>query len=228
MHPIAGSASDPAASLHSASIHAAPASGREKRSIRPTEMQRRLPNWFAAEARTPEPALEDAQRLVAHAFGLETWEELTASLTAPVEDPRSAPVFIARTPPFYTIDWSEDRLQVRGSRSEKDWDRIFAVMREHGITRLTAGGLHDGAMKRLARLDHVIDLRIEGGPALTDADVAHLAGMPRPEELTLGGPKSPITGRGLAFLRHLPALRRFQCCWAQGCRTTAWRPSRVL
>ena len=34
--------------------------------------------------------------------------------------------------------------------------------------------------------------------------------MPGLEDLTLGGPKSPLTGRGLAFLRHLPALRRFQ------------------
>jgi len=182
----------------------------------PTEMQRRLPHWFAAAERTPELALEDARRLVAHAFGLETWEELAASLTAPAQDPRSAPVFISKTPPFYTIDWSENRVRVRGSRSEKEWDRVFAVMREHGITRLAAGGLHDGAMKLLARLDPVTDLQIEGGPALTDAGVAHLARMTGLEELTLGGPKSPITGQGLAFLRHLPALRRFQCCWAQG------------
>src|SRR5439155_15627406 len=169
----------------------------------PTEMQRRLPDWFAAAERTPELALEDARRLVAHAFGLETWEALTASLAAPAEDPRSAPVFIGKTPPFYTIDWSENRLQVRGSRSEKDWDLICAVMREHGITRLTAGGLHDGAVKRLARLDHVVELQIEGGPALTDAGLAHLGRMSGLEELVVGGPKSPITGRGLAFLRCL-------------------------
>lgn len=182
----------------------------------PAEMQRRLPTWFAAEGRSPELALEDARRLVAHAFGLGTWQDLAASLASPAEDPRSAPVFIGRTPPFYSIDWRENRLEVRGERSEKDWDRIFAVMREHGITRLTAGGLHDGAMKRLARLDPIVELRIEGGPALTDAGVMHLARMTRLEDLTLGGPKSPITGRGLQFLRHLPSLRRFQCCWAPG------------
>lgn len=182
----------------------------------PATMQRRLPTWFAASERAPELALEDARRLVAHAFGLESWEELAASLAAPAEDPRAAPVFISKTPPFYTLDWRESRIEVRGARSDADWDRVFALMREHGLTRLTAGGLHDAPMKRLARLDHVRELQIEGGPALTDAGVAHLARMPGLEALTLGGPRSPITGRGLAFLRHLPALRRFQCCWAPG------------
>lgn len=181
----------------------------------PAAMQRRLSNWFASEARTPDLALADARRLVAHAFGLESWEALAAGLTAPAEDPRSAPVFISRTSPFYTVDWSENRIEVRGSRSAEDWDRICAIMREHGLTRLTAGGLHDEALPLLARLDHVTHLQIEGGPALTDAGVSHLAGMPGLEDLSLGGPKSPITGRGLAFLRHLPALRSFQCCWAR-------------
>jgi hypothetical protein len=182
----------------------------------PEAMQRRLPTWFAAEERTLDLALQDARQMVAHGFGLASWDELVAGLTAPPEDPRSAPLFIGKTAPFYSIDWSENRMRVRGSRSERDWDRIFAVMREHGITRLTAGGLHDDAMKLLSRLEHVVELEIEGGPALTDTGAAHLARMPHLEALTLGGPRSPITGRGLAFLRHLPALRRLQCCWAAG------------
>jgi hypothetical protein len=182
----------------------------------PVDMQRRLPTWFADERRTPELALEDAQRMVAHSYGFESWAEFAASLTRPPEDPRSAPLFISLTPPYYTIDWSENRLSVRGPQTEKDWDRLFDVMREHGIARLSAGGISDRALKRLARLDHVTHLEIEGGQGLTDEGVSHLSRMTRLEDLTVGGPKSPITSRGLAFLRHLRALRRFQCCWAPG------------
>jgi hypothetical protein len=180
------------------------------------KMQRRLPTWFAAEPRTPDMALEDAQGLVAHSYGFANWAEFAESMTQPPADPRSAPLFLSRTPPFYTIDWRENRLEVRGPQSESDWDRIVGVMQEHGIARLTAGGLTDSAMRRVAQLEHVTHLQMEGGPGLTDAGLAHLARMTHLEGLEVGGPRSPITGRGLAFLRQLPALRRFQCCWAKG------------
>ncbi len=39
--------------------------------------------------------------------------------------------------------------------------------------------------------------------------------MPRLEELVLGGWHDPLTDRGLAVLRHLPALKRFSMTWAQ-------------
>ena len=39
------------------------------------------------------------------------------------------------------MDWKENRLSVRGPNSEQDWDRIAAVMKEHRIAKLSAGGM---------------------------------------------------------------------------------------
>jgi hypothetical protein len=182
----------------------------------PEAMQRRLPTWFADPDRMQETALADARGLVAHALGFSTWAELQGCAGAPPEDPRSAPIFVSRTPPFYTIDWNRNRMEIRGPQSERDWDRIFGLVRELGISWLHAGGLTDAALSRLPTLDALTRLEAEGGAALTDDGLAQLARLTSLEELQVGGPRSPITGRGLAFLRDLPKLRRFQCCWAAG------------
>ena len=165
----------------------------------PVEMQRRLTTWFASESRTEDLALADARRIAAHSYGFESWAQFAESAK-----------------PFYQIDWKDNAISVRGPQSEKDWDKIFAVMQEHRITRMSAGGMSDAAMERLSQLDHVTHLHLGGSKGLTDKGVRRLARMPQLLDLELGGATSPITDRGLEALRQLTELRRFQTCWTQG------------
>jgi hypothetical protein len=127
---------------------------------------------------------------------------------------------VAPTPPFYKIDWKDNRISVEGPQSGKHWETIFGVMREHRIARLSAGALSDAAMKRLPDLGHVTHLHIAGSKALTDEGVRQLARMPQLRDLELGGWTSPITDRGLEALGHLTELRRLQMCWTQGVSDT--------
>jgi len=178
-------------------------------------------NWnygtsFAWDSRGADFPLPDAERMVAQSYGFEGWAQLAQSFTQPPGDPHSAPLFMSAAPPFYKIDWKDNTISVRGPQSAKDWDTIFGVMKEHRITRLSAGGMSDAAMERLAQLDHVTHLHIGGAKALTDEGVRRLARMPQLRDLELGGPTSPITDRGIEALRHLTELRRFQICWTQG------------
>lgn len=182
----------------------------------PELMQQRLETWFASESRSPDLAQADAQTIVARAYGFESWADFAASLSAPPGDPRKAPLGISQTPPFYKINWKENILSVRGPQTAKDWDKIIGIMEEHEITGLEVGGMIDAGMEYVAELDHVTRLSLEGSGQLTDDGLEHLASMPQLQFLNIGGPRSPITDRGLAVLRHLPALRMFQFCWGQG------------
>jgi hypothetical protein len=180
------------------------------------DMQRRLPRWFASGNRTPDLARADAQDMVAQSNGFENWKAFVASFHQAPADPRSAPVFLSTRPPFYTIDWKENKLTARGPQSDPDWDAIFAVMKEHGIAKLNAAGITDAAVKRLIRLDDVTELDIGGSKALTDDGAVQLAGMPQLQVLSIGGWDTPLTDRALLVLRSLPELRRFGAGWAQG------------
>jgi hypothetical protein len=182
----------------------------------PLEMQRRLTTWFASGTRTPDLALADAQRMVAHSYGFESWAEFVESTTKPADDPGHAPVFTNSRPPFYKIDWKDNRLSARGPLSEQDWDTIFGVMKDHRITKLRAAGMIDAAMKRLPQLDHVTHLHIGDSKELTDEGARHLGRMPQLRELEVGGPTSPITDRALEALRQMTELRCFAICWTPG------------
>src|SRR5262249_32772351 len=73
--------------------------------------------------------------------------------------------FSSPTPPFSSIDATENRLSVRGPLSERDWGRLFDVLRDYRIARLDAGGISDRALKLLSRHQHLTHLQIEGaGP----------------------------------------------------------------
>ncbi|HLM98530.1 MAG TPA: hypothetical protein VK335_04575 [Bryobacteraceae bacterium] len=176
-------------------------------------MQQRLTTWFASESRTPDLALGDARRMIAHAYGFQSWAMFVESVTQPSGDPRSARRFMSSTPPFYQIDWKVNRLTAQGPQSEKNWETIFAVMADHNIAKLESRGITDNAMKRLAQIDHVTHLSASSN-ALTDDGMKHVASMPQLLELEIGGPQ--ITDRGLEALRHLTELRRFQSCWTRG------------
>lgn len=113
------------------------------------------------------------------------------------------------------IDTEHNTIEPRPPLSDGDWDTIFAVMKERGLTGITTPAMTDSAMARLARLDWVTSVRTDGAQAFTDDGLLHLAGMPQLEELDLSGWHSLLTDRGLAVLRHLTRLRRFSMCWPQ-------------
>jgi hypothetical protein len=179
------------------------------------KVRQQLPSWYSSETRTPELAIADARQMVAHAYGFEHWAMFAASLKEPPADPSSAPVFISSRPPFYTLDWKENRLSTRGPLSRTDWNEIFAIVKERGISKLEAGGITDDAMKELAKLECVTHLNIAGSKGLTDAGAQHLARMPQLVDLEMGGWHTPLTDRGFEPLRHLKGLREFKSCWTQ-------------
>lgn len=179
----------------------------------PMKMQQRLTTWFASGSRTPDLALADAKQMVAHSYGLRSWESFVETVTKPSAGPRAAAPFLSPAPPFYQIDRKENRLSAKGPQSEKDWETIFAVVQEHGITSLEADGITDAAMRRLAQLEQVTHLSASSN-VLTNEGFKHLASMSQLVELEIDGPQ--ITDRGLEVLRHLTELRRFQSCWTQG------------
>jgi hypothetical protein len=184
---------------------------------RRTQLQQQLISLRSPASRIADITSDDAQLIVAREFGFESWAKLADSVARPPGDPRSAPLGMSSTPPFYKIDWRENRIEPRPPLSDKDWDTIFSVMREYQITGLNAGGqMTDAAMGRLPRLDHVTHLNLGGSMRLTDEGLKHLAHMPQLQVLEVGGWKTPITDRGLEALRHLTDLKRFQSCWTQG------------
>jgi hypothetical protein len=160
----------------------------------------------------------DAQLFLAALHGFESWERFLESLAQPPGDPRAAPHGIATTAPFYRIDWKRNALAPGPLASAKDWDTILAVMRDLGITGLDAGGqMTDAVMARLPDLDQLTQLDIGDCKKLSDEGVRHLARMPQLQDLNLSGyPGGRITDRGLAVLRELKDLRRFQMCWQRG------------
>jgi len=179
-------------------------------------VRQQMPSWYASETRTEELAMADARQMVAHAYGFEDWTKFAASLKEPPADPSSAPVFISSRPPFYTVDWKENRLSTRGPLSRTDWNEIFAIVEERGISKVEAGGITDDAMKGLAELECVTHLNIGGSKGLTDEGAQHLARMPQLVDLEMGGWHTPLTDRAFEPLRHLKGLREFKSYWTQG------------
>ena len=139
-------------------------------------------------------------------------------LKMPPRSLKDARRMVARAcePPFYTIDWNESSLSVRGPQPLRLWDTIIAVMKEHRLTKLHAGGMIDAAMPLLPQLNHLTCLNISNSKALTDEGMKHLSRMPQLLDLELGGWSSPLTDAGLEALRPLTQLKRVAMCWTQG------------
>ena len=158
-------------------------------------------------------SLADAQFALAREYGFDSWPKLARHV-----DIVSAPHGLSTRPPFYKIDWTAKKLEPQQPLTEKDWDTVFDVMRETGLTALHANGhMTHEALQKLARLEQVTTLNFGGTKRMTDAGLAALAGMPQLVELDLSDyPGGSITDRGLAVLRHLPELRRFAICWERG------------
>ena len=182
------------------------------------QVQRRLTTLPESSDTIAGCGLAEAQLMVARLYGFGSWAKLTEGIGQSPSDPRSAPHGMSSTPPFYKIDWKNNTIEPRPPLSAKDWESIFSVMKETGITGLNANGqMSDNVMERLPQLDHVTRLNLGGSKQLTDKGLSHLANMPQLQELDLSGyPGGRITDRGLEVLRHLPELRRFQMCWQRG------------
>lgn len=165
---------------------------------------------------TVEFTFADAQFIVARQHGFDDWAKFLQSLAQPPSDLRSTSISQSATPPFYKIDWKNNSIEPGPLMSDQDWDLLFAVMEESQITCLNANGqMTDAALKRLARLDFVTKLNLDGSTRVTDEGLKQVARLAQLQELNLSGWESRITDRGLEVLRHLPELRRFQMCWPQ-------------
>jgi hypothetical protein len=162
-----------------------------------------------------DPTLADIQFFIARQYGFENWAKLAEGLAQPPGDVRALRLGHSSSPPFYKIDARHNTIEPRPPLADGDWDTIFGVMKELGITGISAASMTDGALESLARLEFVTRVNVGGARQLTDDGLRHLAHMPQLEELDLSGYHSPLTDRGLEVLRHLKHLRRFQMCWPQ-------------
>ncbi|HEX7937817.1 MAG TPA: hypothetical protein VF483_02430 [Gemmatimonadaceae bacterium] len=92
----------------------------------------------------------------------------------------------------------------------KDWDAIIALLRDFRIDGLIVEGqMLDAALERIARIEHLTYLGVQGSPFVTDAGILHLRHLQRLEHLDLSG--TGVTDRGLKVLGTLPRLRTFRC-----------------
>ena len=161
-----------------------------------------------------EPTLADTRLVIARHFGFDTWVNLVLSLAQPPAGSAAA-ARPATAPPYYRIDTEHNTIEPRPPLADREWDAIFGVMEDRGITGIATPAMTDRVLGRLSKLDFVTTIRMDGARQVTDDGLLHLARMPQLVELELGGWYCPHTDRGLEVLRHLKALRHFQMCWAR-------------
>ena len=162
--------------------------------------------------------LAAVQFVLAREYGYDTWAKLVEFVAQSSADPRISAHGLSSSPPYYQIDWNANTIEPRAPVSDRDWDTVFATIKEHRITGLNAQGqMTDTALERLSLLDEVTHLNLNGAKLLTDDGLKHLARMPQLQELDLSNyPGGSITDRGLEPLRHLSELRRLEMCWQSG------------
>jgi hypothetical protein len=169
----------------------------------------------ALHRRSAEPTIEEARLVLARQFGFENWAALAESTAQPVDVSGTPREGVGSGPPFYRVDREHNTIEPRPPLTAGDWDTIFAIMKERGITGIATSALTDRAMERLSRLDFVTRIHVDGAREFTDDGLRQVARMPQLEDLDLSGWYSPITDQGLEVLRHLRSLKRFSMCWPQ-------------
>ena len=173
------------------------------------EIWRRVYSFRQRAFRQPTQSLrlDEAEVVVAQDAGFASWSMLQRAVAS-------------GTPPIapYEIDTSDNSISPRRRLNDKEWDELIAVMKERRITRLEARGLMtDAVIARVAALDHVTTLGLDGSRELSDDGLLQLARMPQLENLNLSEyPGGKLTDRGLAVLRHLTNLRSFEMTWQRG------------
>jgi Leucine Rich repeat len=162
--------------------------------------------------------LADAKLLFARLYGFKDWAEVVRSSNEPQRDLRSEGVVWSSRPPFYRIDWTNKSIQPCQPMSNKDWESLFYVVKELGLTAVNSDHLiGDEDLEKLAQLDQVTSLDLSGSQRITDKGLQYLARMPQLRELKLNQyPGGLVTDRGLEALQHLRELRVFQMCWQSG------------
>ncbi|HSE18272.1 MAG TPA: hypothetical protein VLB46_14540 [Pyrinomonadaceae bacterium] len=169
--------------------------------------------------------LADAQQLFASIFGFKDWAAFEHSLSEPPRDLRSASIVLSSTPPFFRIDWKNKSIDPCQPMSNKDWDVVFAVVKELGLTSVHANNMMgDEDLERLSQLDHVTSLDFDGSQFITDKGLHYLARMPQLRELSLSHRWNVHTRRA-----RTPA-RSGRCIWSEFLPAhvrSAWRRSSV-
>jgi hypothetical protein len=151
-------------------------------------------------------SIGEARDVVAGIRGFASWGALAESVTR---------LGKAWAKPLFWIDHAERRLEVRRPASDEEWDAILAVLSEHRLEGLDAGGqMTDAVMARVAALDHMTRMQLAGSRRLTDEGLRHLSRLPNLRWLNLSG--CSFTNNGLEVLRQLPELRTFELHWHKG------------
>jgi hypothetical protein len=152
----------------------------------------------------PDNALrpDEAQTLVAQDVGFASWDALLRASTTG-----------AKQVPPHLVD-EENRVAPARQLRDAEWDAFIEAVSHRHVTAVGGGGwMTDAVLARIADLDHVTALSIDGSRQITDEGLRHLARMPQLEYLNLTGGR--LTDRGLEVLRHLPNLRRFEMTWTR-------------
>ena len=171
----------------------------------------KLFNLPDAQQRLNNFTLDDAQIVVAQLYGFNDWDELVQSSNKSASNLHSAPFVLSSKPPFYRIDWANNRIEPRQPMSSKDWESVCSVIKELGLTSINSANLiGDDDLLMISQLDQITSLDLDGSKRLTDEGIQHLARMPQLRELVLGG---QITDRSLEVLNHLRELRVFKMFW---------------
>ncbi|HKE90308.1 MAG TPA: hypothetical protein VKB45_08230 [Gemmatimonadales bacterium] len=153
-------------------------------------------------SRSADIPLHQAQHDLARRYGFESWPKLLHHVAA----------IDAAAAGRFRVDEASSTIEVRGPIAPDQWAVVIDVMHERGITGLRSGAVTDAALERIATVEALTRLEIEG-EAVTDAGLRHLARLPGLQELNVGGPKALVTDAGLEVLRDLRGLRRFVSCW---------------
>jgi hypothetical protein len=174
------------------------------------EIWRRIYAFRQRSSREPKNYVkrQEAEVVLAQDAGFSSWDSLM----------RSARAGRPRSSDLYEIDAQENRIAPRRRLTLSEWDELIDVMRERRITALESHGLmSDSVLAKVAGLEQVTRLGLGGSRELTDDGLTHFARMPQLETLELSEyPGGRLTDRGLAALRHLTNLRRFEMTWQKG------------
>jgi Leucine Rich repeat len=161
--------------------------------------------------------LADARLLFARIYGFKSWEEFVETSNEPLRDLRSSPVVWSSRPPFFRIDWSNKSIGPQQPMSKRDWEDLFAVVKELGLAAVHSNNMmSDDDLEALSHIDHITALDLSGSQRITDKGLQYLARMPQLRNLNLSEHPGRITDRGLEVLRHLSELRVFEMCWQAG------------
>jgi hypothetical protein len=146
--------------------------------------------------------IPEAQELISRTSGFPNWAALLEAVAAGISAPGEP----------YAYNAKESRIEPRRNLMHDDWDQIIAAMKAHKIPTLYANGrMTDEALQRVAELDFVTNLNLEGSRALSDDGLQQLARMPQLQDINVSG--TPVTDGGLKVLRQLPNLRHFKMTW---------------